>query len=238
MEVCIKTLRYFIFLFILCCLSHLILAAPCYGPTLPERNEFIAGGQTYVILRRYLEDNYGKVRSIQHFFQLSYGITDWLSLDLKGGAGNIKQYNLDRDGIDYSSSFAGGYGLRMRLYEKDNWRFVFGFQHISVHPRKTYIGSQENKAVLDDWQTSFLASYAVGNVRPYLGTKWSRLDYIHRLDGNRKRKMSDLDKMFGMVFGCDIPLAFGRGESEKIWLNVEGQAFDGEAFAASLNYKF
>lgn len=214
------------------------MAAPCYGPTLPGRNEFIAGGQTYFILRRYLEENHGKVSSQQHFFQLSYGITDWLSLDLKGGAGNIKQHPLTATVIDYSSSFAGGYGLRFRLYEKDNWRIVLGFQHISVHPRKTYIDSQENKAVLDDWQTSLLASYAIGDFKPYLGTKWSRLDYIHRVSGNRKRRMSELDKMFGFVGGCDIPLAFGDGEDKKIWLNVEGQAFDGEAVAISLNYKF
>jgi len=228
----VKLLRFFTVLLIFCCGNYCVFAAPCYGPTLPASNEFVAGSQTYVILRRYLEKDYGKVRSTQHFFQLSYGITDWLSLDLKGGAGNIKQHPIVSDELDYSSSFAGGYGLRLRLYESEKIRLIFGFQHISVHPRKSYIGNQKNKAVLDDWQTSLLASYEVGDIRPYMGTKWSRLDYIHWIGENRKRKMSDLTKMFGLVAGCDIPLG------DRVWMNIEGQAFDGEAFAISLNYKF
>ncbi|MBN3039714.1 MAG: hypothetical protein JW867_01140 [Candidatus Omnitrophica bacterium] len=207
-------------------------AAPCYGTEVPEQGKFIGGGQTYVILRRYLEKDYGKVRSTQHFFQLSYGVFDWLSLDLKGGAGNIKQHPIIRDEIDYSSSFAGGYGLRAKFLDQDKFSMVFGFQHISVHPQKAYIGNQKNKAVLDDWQFSLLGSYDLSFCRPYLGAKWDRVDYIHWIGENRKRKMSDLSKLTGLVAGFDIPV------NDKVFFNLEGQAFDGEAFSFALNYKF
>jgi hypothetical protein len=207
-------------------------AAPCYGTTMPEAGEFFGGGQTHVIFKRYLEDDYGKVRSTQHFFQLSYGVYDWLSIDLKGGAGNIKAHPIVADELDYTSSFAGGYGLRLRLLEKEQAKVVFGFQHISVHPQKIYINNVKNKAVLDDWQVSLLASYGFSRFRPYIGTKWSRLDYIHWVVDDRKRKMSDLTKDMGLVCGFDLPV------TERVWLNIEGQAFDVEALAVSVNFKF
>ncbi len=216
--------------FMLC--PFILSAAPAYGTRMPQKGGFFAGGQTHSVIRRHLEDGYGRVRSTQHFFQLSYGLVDWLSLDLKGGAGNVKQHPLDADEIDYSSSFAGGYGLRLKFYQNDKTRAVLGFQHISVHPRKEFIANMKNKAVLDDWQVSLLGSYELPLLTPYLGTKWSRLDYIHWAEANRKRKMSDMSRMFGLIGGMDIPI------NERVWLNLEGQAFDGEAFAFSLNYKF
>jgi len=109
---------------------------------------------------------------------------------------------------------------------------VFGFQHISVHPHTVYVGTVKNKAVLDDWQFSALASYDFKMATPYLGAKWSRMDYIHWTDGERKREKSDLTKSVGLVCGLDIP--FG----EKFWLNLEGQFIDVEAFSVSANYKF
>ena len=90
----------------------------------------------------------------------------------------------------------------------------------------------ENKAILDDWQVSILASYSFSKFTPYLGTKWSRVDYIHWVDDERKRRMSDLTKDIGLVLGLDIPL------SDKTWLNLEGQLFDGEALASSFNISF
>ena len=207
-------------------------AAPCYGTKMPKKKEFFAGAQTHSIFKRYLEDEFGKVRSTQYFINLSYGVYDWFSIDLKGGSGNIKQHPVGSDEVDYASNFAGGYGLRLKFYDKQNKKMVFGFQHISVHPKSTHLGDTKNQAILDDWQWSLLASYNFKKFTPYMGTRWSRIDYIHKEAGTRKRKMSDLTKSFGGILGCDFYV------TEKFWFNLEGQFINSDAFACSLNYSF
>jgi hypothetical protein len=213
-------------------LATSIQAAPCYGTKMPKEKQFFVGAQNHTIFKRYLEDDFGKVRSTQHFFLLSWGLYDWLSIDSKCGLGNIKQRPTTSGEIDYSSSFAGGYGFRLRLYEKDKTKMVFGFQHISVHPKKSRLGDIEHRAILDDWQTSFLVSRDFSKITPYLGVKWSRVDYIHKIEDSRKRRMSDLTKDLGCVAGFDF--AF----SQKAWLNIEGQLCDGQACAVSMNFSF
>ncbi|MFH0762272.1 MAG: hypothetical protein V1925_00050 [Candidatus Omnitrophota bacterium] len=220
----------FVFVFFLASAS---CGAPCYGTKMPARNKIFAGAQYYNIFKRYLEgsDN-GKMSSQQEFVLLSYGIFDWLSIDLKGGAGDIKQQFPGRDRLNYSEFLGGGYGFRLRAYEKEKIKAAFGFQHISIHPKILHPAGQKNKAVLDDWQLSALVSYDFKKITPYLGGRWSRADYIHWVDGERSRVKSELDKSFGFIYGCDIAL------TERMWLNLEGQAFDSDAFALSLNYSF
>ena len=216
---------------IFCCVVS-SYAAPCYGTRMPKKNHIFIGAQSYSIFKRYLEDDYGKLRSLQHFFLLSYGVFDWLSIDLKAGSGNIKQRPITRDEVDYLSNFAGGYGFRLKFFDEQKVKMVFGFQHISVHPKSTHLGDDKNAAILDDWQTSLLASFDFKKITPYLGTRWSRLDYIHRDLDSRKRRMSDLTKDIGFILGFDLPI------SEKIWINFETQAFDSEALSFSINYSF
>lgn len=226
----LKTVFWFFgYLVFWCSLTY---AAPCYGTKLPQKKEFFGGFQTHAIFKRYLEDEYGKLRSAQHFFLLSFGVYDWLSIDLKGGAGNIKQHPLGTDEVDYTSNFSGGYGFRLKFYEREKLKMVFSFQHISTHPKSTHLGDVKNRAILDDWQWSLLASYDFKKFTPYLGTKWSRVDYIHWVGDQRKRRMSDLTKSIGLVMGLDIPLV------KKFWLNLEGQLLDTEALAVSLNFNF
>jgi hypothetical protein len=223
--------KLFLFFILLLQVSS-VSAAPAYGTKMPQKKQFFTGLQNHTLLKRYLEDNYGKVRSSQNFLLVSYGIFDWLSVDLKGGAGDIKQHPLGVAEVDYSTGFSGGYGFRLRLLNKEKTKVVFGFQHISVHPKRTYVAGVKNKAILDDWQVSMLASYDLKYLTPYLGTRWSRVDYIHWVDEVRKRKMSDLSRSVGLIFGFDVPF------TEKMWLNLEGQFFDSDAFACSLNYSF
>lgn len=223
------SLEILIFIFFL---SSFAYAAPCYGTRLPERNKFFANFESYSIFKRYLEDSHGTLRSQQQFYGMSYGVFNWLSIDAKAGGGNIKQHPYTSDEVVYPSSFAGGYGFRLKFLDKNDWRMVFGFQHISVHPKSVDLGEIKNKAILDDWQTSLLVSYDIKNFSPYLGTRWSRVDDIHTANGERKRWMSDFTKSVGFIYGINIP--FGK----KVWLNLEGQAFDSDAFAGSINYAF
>lgn len=227
-----KMRKIFLLLVSFFCFQSVSYAAPCYGTKMPEKNRFFGGLQTYNIFKRNLEDNLGKVKSMQHFILLSYGVYQWLSIDLKGGVGNIKQAPLDADSADYPYAFAGGYGLRLKFYDRDKLDAVLGFQHISVHPKSIHINNLKNRGILDDWQVSLLASYDCGKWAPYIGTKWSRVDYIHWVGEDRKRRMSDFTRSFGLITGFDLPV------NEKLWFNLEGQFFDGTALSASLNYSF
>ena len=226
-------MKFFIlFISLFFCLPLTSFAAPCYGTKMPGQGEFFGGFETHSILKRDLEAEYGKLRSNQHFLRISYGIWDWLSLDLKVGAGNIKQHPVNSDEIDYNSSFAGGYGFRIKFCDWKKIKIAIGFQHISIHPKSVRLEGVKQSSILDDWQVSFLTSYDFSKITPYLGIKFSRVDYIHRIEEDRKRKMSDLTKSTGLVCGLDIIL------TEKMWLNLEGQFLDSQALACSFNFKF
>jgi hypothetical protein len=210
----------------------LAYAAPCYGTGMPQKNKISLGLESYAIFKRYLENDYGKLRSAQYFLDLSYGVFDWLAIDLKGGFGNIRQHPIGSDEIDYPTRLGGGYGFRLKFYDRKDAKMVFGFQHISIHPYAVSIGAMKHKAVLDDWQFSILASYNLKKVTPYLGTRWSRLDYIHWQDGERSRIKSASGKNIGLIVGADIALP------KNLWINLEGSFFDSEALAFSLKYNF
>lgn len=212
-------------------ITHLY-AAPCYGTNMPQRNKFSARLEYNNIFKRYLADGFGKMRSQQEFYGMSYGVFDWLSIDLKAGTGDIRQHPLNSPEVDYSLAFAGGYGVRAKFFDKNKIKGVVGFQHISVHPKHTYVNDIKNKAILDDWQWSILCSYEFKKIMPYLGTRWSRVDYIHWIGDDRKRHMSDRTKSIGFIYGFDIPV------NKQVWVNLEGSAFDSDAFSCSLNYNF
>ncbi|HLF19117.1 MAG TPA: hypothetical protein VI749_09575 [Candidatus Omnitrophota bacterium] len=207
-------------------------AAPAYGPKLPERNQFHLGFQSHTVFERELYHGHGEMRSQQQFLLITYGITDWLSLDLKAGGGDIEQENDSGSEFKYPTYLAGGYGFRIKLLDKENTRGVFGFQHISAHPRHIVVNGVKHKAVLDDWQFSFLISHQLGKFEPYAGVRWSRMDHIHWADNVRKRVRSDLDKSTGAILGFNLYL------KDNVWLNVEGNAFDTEALAAGINFHF
>jgi len=221
-----------IFLFVFLGVNFNCYAAPCYGTKLPQKNRIFIGTQSYSVFKRYLKNDFGELRSQQEFFLLSCGIFDWLSLDLKGGAGFIKQHPPGSDEQDYPTFLGGGYGFRVKLYEKKNTKMVFGFQHISIHPETISIAGAKHKAVLDDWQFSALVSYDFKKLTAYLGARWSRLDYIHWINRDRKREVSDLTKSAGLILGLDI------GVTKNAWLNLEGSCLDSQALASSLNYSF
>ena len=209
-----------------------LYAAPCYGTKLPGKNKIFMGLQSHNIFKRYLEDDFGKLKSAQYFFLLSYGVFGRFSIDLKIGLGNIKVRPPGGDEVDYHADFAGGYGFRFKFFNRERVKAVFGFQHISVHPKSTHLGIVKNKAILDDWQASLLASYDFKKFAPYLGTRWSRVDYIHRQGENRGRRMSDSSKDIGLIIGVDLPF------TKKVWINLEGNFFDSRAAAFSVNYVF
>ena len=193
---------------------------------MPGANRFVCGIETHSVLKRYLEGDNGKMRSLQNFFLLSYGLKDWLSIDLKGGIGDVTQQ------LNYPDYLGGGYGLRIKILDYARIKAVFGFQHISIHPHTLNDAGRKNKVVLDDWQLSALASYDFPVVTAYIGTRWSRMDCIHWVDGVRNRKKSDSSRSIGLILGTSISL------TDMVWLNIEGNLFDSQAVSGSLNFRF
>ena len=208
-------------------------AAPAYGTRMPEKNKFFGGLQYYQIFDRDLNKNNGDMRSRQGHILLSYGVTDWFSLDLKASMGTIEHEAADGRKIKYDTPlWGGGYGFRVRLYEDGPVKAVAGFQHISIHPRSVKGNGEKNNAILDDWQGSALVSYDLRKFTPYTGLRYGSTDYLHRLNNDADRVFVDEDRRFDAVLGVDVPL------SEKVWVNVEGAFGGGEALATSVNFKF
>ncbi|MDP3143665.1 MAG: hypothetical protein Q8N14_07035 [Candidatus Omnitrophota bacterium] len=224
--------KLFLTLLIILCFCSLTYAAPAYGPRMPQQKQIFIGLQTFSVFKRHLENDYGKIRSLQNFFLISYGIFDWFSIDAKGGVGDIRQRPETGNELKYDAFLGGGYGFRIKFYDADKTKMIFGFQHISIHPHTVTNNNQKNKAVLDNWQFSLLASREIFNLTPYIGCRWSRMDNIHWVDTNRKMEKSDLDKSAGLILGMDIPI------SKKMWFNIEGGFFDETSVAGSFNFAF
>ncbi len=227
-------MRHIIFMVMLFLIFPVVsMAAPAYGTKMPHKGEVFGGLQHYAILDRDLNKDHGNLRSQQDHVLLSYGVTDWFSLDLKWTRGDITHIDQDGTRIKYDHPlWGGGYGFRARLYEKGPVKVVSGFQHISVHPRTVKRNGEKNNAILDDWQGSALVSYAFKKVTPYTGMRYGTTDYLHRLNNDADRVYSPESRRFDAVLGMDIPL------TPKAWLNIEGAFGAGEAIATGVNFKF
>ncbi len=207
--------------------------APAYGTKMPEKNKFFGGFQHYEIFSRDLNKDHGNMQSRQDHILLSYGVTDWFTLDLKASFGTIVHEDGDGTKIKYNHRlWGGGYGFRVRLYESGPVKVVGGFQHISIHPRTVKGNGVKHNAILDDWQGSALVSYALKAFTPYTGVRYGSTDYLYRLNNDADRIFVGEDRRYDAVLGVDIP--FG----EKVWANIEGAFGAGEALAASINFKF
>ncbi|HNV24226.1 MAG TPA: hypothetical protein PLH56_04220 [Candidatus Omnitrophota bacterium] len=226
-----KKILAFILFYLVCCFKN-AFAAPAYGTKIPKQGKFFIGGQSYIVENRKLEKENGSMSGKQHFFLISYGLLDWLSIDLKGGVGNIHHHKADAEDLDYHSFLGGGYGFRVKFIDGEKMDAVFGFQHISVHPYTIDRNNQKYKAVSDDWQLSTIVSYDLEMFTPYIGAKFSRMDYIHWIDKERNLIKSDTTKNLGVLIGVDIPV------NKKIWFNFEAQFLDVKAIAGSINISF
>lgn len=221
-------------------LSWLILspievsAAPAYGTTMPEKDQAIWGLQHYEVFGRNLQDDQGSIKSRQNHLLLSYGLKEWLSLDLK-----LSLYSkFDHETIggvetEYNNPvWGGGYGFRVRLYEGGPLKVVAGFQHISIHPKTVKANGSKTNGIFDDWQGSLLTGYKIGRFTPYGGISYASMDYIQRLNSRRNRIKSDSHRSVAGIIGTDFDL------TDRVYLNLEGNLVDGGAASASVNVRF
>ena len=189
-----RSLAYFLIILILFAfITKESFAAPCYGTDMPKKGEWFKAFEANIVFKRKLDKSYGRLKSRQYFLDLSYGVSDKLTLDFKIGAGSFDHKPTDSYEIDYGTHFAGGYGFRIGVFDNPDQglKGVVGFQHISLHPPTEKIEGDKNEAILDYWQISGLISKDFRFFTPYLGVKLSRCDVIHKLNREINRNKSD-----------------------------------------------
>ncbi|NTV29474.1 MAG: hypothetical protein HGA80_05275 [Candidatus Omnitrophica bacterium] len=208
-------------------------AAPAYGTKMPEQNKVFWGYQHYAVLDRDLNKDHGELQSQQDHILLSYGVMDWLSLDLKASRGTVRHEDGSGSVLKYDRPlWGGGYGFRVKLFKSGAVKSVAGFQHISIHPMTVKRNGEKNNAILDDWQGSWLVSYSFRRFTPYVGLRYGTADYIHRLNNDADRILTAEGRRLDLVSGLDIPL------TSRTWLNVEGAVGGGVALATGVNCSF
>jgi hypothetical protein len=213
--------------------AYSLYAAPTDGTNIPYKGRYITGYQNNTIFKHDLANSYGNVKSGQHFYTLSYGIFDWLTLDGKIGLGNLREKGGVHPKVEHNYGFAGGYAFRLRVLDdaKNKVRIVTGFQHISVHPADRNLNGDKRQAIYDDWQVSLVSSKDIGIIRPFAGAKLSL--------GNLIQKTNEIDrknrppKYFGgAVLGCDVKL------TKNTYLSIEGHFIDETSLTSGIYYTF
>lgn len=213
--------------------AYSLFAAPTDGTNIPYKGKYITGYQNNSIFKHDLADSYGNVRSLQNYYTLSYGVSDWLTLDGKIGFGNVREKGGVHPTVEHNYGFAGGYGFRLRVMDDaaNKVRVVTGFQHTSTHPTNRNLNGDKRMAIYEDWQLSLVSSKDVGIITPFAGAKVSY--------GNLIQKTNDIDRKnrppeyyAGLVVGCDVKI------TKNTYLSVEGHFVDETSLSAGAYYKF
>lgn len=209
--------------------------APSNGAKLPPKGQSEIGCEYNLMQMRPLRRSYGEVRTEDYFLTFSFGIFDWLSLDGKLGTGDLRQKGgIHFPKIEYNTGFAGGYGFRIKGWEDKTQRLsaIFGFQHISVHPRDKYEDADKYEIFLDDWQLSALLAKDFAHFSAYTGIKTSDCQMVYKINElNKKRRYSK--QHIGIVTGVSFDLF-----EQKTRLTLEGRFIDETAFSFNLAYLF
>lgn len=214
-------------------LPQRLYAAPTYGPDMPKKGKITMGYQSNIVFKHRLADSYGRIKTTQHFLDLSYGVYDWFSFDGKLGAGDITHEGASFQKVGYGYSFAGGYGFRIRLMDSQKYKAkaALGFHHISVHPQDKVINGDKYESFLDDWQADLTVSRDFGKIAPFIGVKASKFDMVYNINhGGRKRRPPKY--WAGVVAGCGIDLR------EDMAIKVEGHFIDETSLSSGIYYKF
>ena len=219
-----------------CCLlisPCLIYAAPTDGTNIPYKGKYITGYQNNIIFKHDLSDSYGNVRSDQHYYALSYGVFNWLTLDGKIGFGNLREKGGVHPKVAHNYGFAGGYGFRLRVLDdaKNRVRIVTGFQHTSTHPPFKNVNGDKRAAIYEDWQVSLLSSKDIGIISPFAGAKLSFGDLIQKVNGI-DRKVRPPRYYAGVVLGCNVKL------TKNTYISVEGHFIDETSLSSGIYYTF
>ncbi|MFH2145017.1 MAG: hypothetical protein ABII75_03200 [Candidatus Omnitrophota bacterium] len=222
----------FLFLFFLV-FCRPVFAIPADADYFPAKHRFIWGTQFNHIFNRDFNKVESKAGTTQYFIKTSFGITERFFLDGKIGHGGVKFRPAGANDIDFTSGFAGGYGLRYVLYESPdgNIRSLFGFQHISCHPLSKEINGTKYQIIWDEWQFSWLLLRSWQKKSCfYFGPQYATTQLKYKVDTFRRRLKAE--DWWGAVFGVNYDL------NDKLKFNTEMRLFSEWAVNFGIGYKF
>ncbi len=207
-------------------------AIPTFGTFMPKSGEWQAGGRTNLIFERSVKD-YDKAKTNAYWYKVSFGFADWFCFDGVIGSGDVRAAYINEKVVRYPFSFSGGYGWRAKLYrdEEDDMVWLFGFQHVSTHPKSQQYDGRKREIIWDEWQFSTLLSKRLWALRPYCGTKWSFTYLISKVDGDRHRRLSNSPPL-GLVVGADLQM------NNYLYMNAEARFFDETALNAGFTIRY
>lgn len=222
----------FVSILILIC-SRISFAAPCHGTHMPKERHWAWGLEGDFLIDRNLDNGQGGTSGNRFFLTGSYSMFKWICLDGKIGAGDVIWHNSNPGNLNYNTNFAGGYGFRIKGYENKELgiKTVIGFQHISVHPRTTAPSSDKHRVIIDDWQGSALISRDIGRFMPYVGARYSTVDFIKWVNEHDRKRIKS-EKKIGVVIGLDYLI------KDNMRINIEAAFIDGEEFVIGISRDF
>lgn len=210
-------------------------AAPSNGTRFPPKGNVELGYEYSVMFKRPLDRSYGNLKTQDHFYTLTFGVFDWLSLDGQIGIGDVAEKGgIHLPKLEYNTGFAGGYGLRIKAFDYDRWglSLILGAQHISVHPQDRSRDDDKYESFLDDWQVSGLVAKGFKSLTLYAGIKGSDCEIVYKLNKHdKKRRFSE--QHIGLITGVELYLF-----EDKARINAEARFFDETAFSTSVSCLF
>jgi hypothetical protein len=186
------------------------------------------------MFERPLSHSFGDLETQDHFYTLSLGAFDWLSLDGKIGIGDVNESDGKLPKLNYNTGFAGGYGFRARVFSNDKWglRGILGGQHICVHPQVRSIDSDKYQSILDDWQMSAIIAKDFKLITVYTGISGSDCELIYTLNKHDRKRVSS-DSHIGLITGVELYLLDGKAR-----VGAEGRFFSETALSATASWLF
>ncbi len=228
-----KNFENIIFIFIFLFISLPCFATPLEGPIMPKAKKWVIGYQYNIVNEQKIDYLKGNAVSDNNFLNLSYAVTDYLCLDFKLGIGDLT-YNRDlNQDLFYNHGFAGGYGLRLKLYPEDKkgLKYIIGMHHICVHPHsKSDNNGVKQEVIWDDWQVDNMFFYEFGKFIPYIGFKAKKVYLIRKVNEDRLRMKTDIQ--IGFAIGFDYKF------KENVFMNTEVRFVDEQAYTIGVSWLF
>jgi hypothetical protein len=171
---------------------------------------------------------------IEHF--RGYGLTDWLSIYAKVGWAYLRvEDGTSLDGAnDFGSNLLLGAQLKSRLWQnaKKNWEWNGSIQYLWVgapHRRN------KNQGEWQEWQVATTTARAFGRLKPYVGVKYSLVDFDFKVRKSGETIQSGTYKQegrVGPVLGTDYLVG------EDVIVNVESAYIDGAEVTVAVAHAF
>ena len=207
-------------------------AIPSEGSFLPDLHKTIWGFQFNNIFKRDFNKVEGEAGTTQYFLKASYAVTERFFLDGKIGYGNVYFDRADGLNLDFLTGFAGGYGFRYLLFddEKNDFKSIVGFQHISCHPFKDTVNDVNHRVIWDEWQGTLLLIKKINKADIYIGPRYSSVQLKYKVDSFRRRLKTE--DSWGLLIGGDYNL------NENLSINAETRFFDEWGVNVGISRKF